>query len=498
MQKTRTLLKRGSFSAWKKYHFVVENGFLMRYKKEGASKPVSVMELSVCSVKEAKSLTGENNSFGIFANSKNPLFLKALTHSQMLEWISAISSHCASEAVLESALADAFLDPVIVTSAEGIIVEVNEAALKMFGYSKMEMLGRNIKMIMPENIARHHDSYLKRYAETGVSNLIGKPRSMQAVGNGGTKFRIKLSLGVDYSKGQEVRFVGMMKKEEEEVRREDVVAKVESDVDRVMREATARLKESFEAKLKHLFEQLEFYKQRTLTSQESTDSLVPLAPQFGARFVAVDTKKVEVHERILSARGTVFNASVDGWKCAMREIELSNASEEEVEQCEKEIAEFQKLPFHKNVLRVLLFTRTTNSLRVFTTRYRETLASKLESLSSQSKYLPLDKIVSFTLDIVHALQFLHQKNIFHGNLNSESIFVNYNSANERKYSHSKLYSPIYNTPLPPFSFLSDRWRVCKLKDIPNCKCERQYSRTRAAQCSFKDRKLLIDCGNCFF
>ena len=38
----------------------------------------------------------------------------------------------------------------------------------MFGWTAEEMIGQNIKMLMPEKFSREHDMYLQTYLSTGV------------------------------------------------------------------------------------------------------------------------------------------------------------------------------------------------------------------------------------------------------------------------------------------------------------------------------------------
>ena len=39
-----------------------------------------------------------------------------------------------------------------------------------FGYSKEEMEGKNVKMLMPSFFAQRHDGYLRRYVATGAGS----------------------------------------------------------------------------------------------------------------------------------------------------------------------------------------------------------------------------------------------------------------------------------------------------------------------------------------
>lgn len=49
----------------------------------------------------------------------------------------------------------------------GKIISCNKPLLKMFGYTNTEVIGKNIKMLMPFKYAQHHDEYLKSFREGG-------------------------------------------------------------------------------------------------------------------------------------------------------------------------------------------------------------------------------------------------------------------------------------------------------------------------------------------
>jgi PAS domain S-box-containing protein len=65
-------------------------------------------------------------------------------------------------------------DGVIAIDAEGRIETFNAAAEKIFGYAASEVIGRNVKMLMPEPLRREHDSYLRRYLITRKPHILGR------------------------------------------------------------------------------------------------------------------------------------------------------------------------------------------------------------------------------------------------------------------------------------------------------------------------------------
>src|SRR5262249_11017873 len=67
------------------------------------------------------------------------------------------------EAILNTAL-----DAIITIDQRGVIQSVNPAAEQMFGYAADEMLGQNVKMLMPAPYHEEHDRYVPDYLRTGV------------------------------------------------------------------------------------------------------------------------------------------------------------------------------------------------------------------------------------------------------------------------------------------------------------------------------------------
>jgi PAS domain S-box-containing protein len=58
----------------------------------------------------------------------------------------------------------------------GAIVSANAGAVRMLGYSRADLVGRNIAMIMPAPFSNAHQSYLTRYLETGEARILNRSR----------------------------------------------------------------------------------------------------------------------------------------------------------------------------------------------------------------------------------------------------------------------------------------------------------------------------------
>lgn len=84
---------------------------------------------------------------------------------------------------------------VITIDFEGNIIETNDSAASMFGYSELDMHGQNVSMLMPEHHAKRHDGYVQHHLNTGEKRIIGKGRLVEGKKNDGSTFPMHLSVG---------------------------------------------------------------------------------------------------------------------------------------------------------------------------------------------------------------------------------------------------------------------------------------------------------------
>ena len=89
---------------------------------------------------------------------------------------------------------DTVIDGVITIDEQGVMESVNPAALRIFGYSANQLLGRNISMLMPEPYRSEHDGYLARYKATSEARIIGHGREVSGLRSDGTTFPMELAV----------------------------------------------------------------------------------------------------------------------------------------------------------------------------------------------------------------------------------------------------------------------------------------------------------------
>ncbi len=93
------------------------------------------------------------------------------------------------QAVLNSAV-----DGIITIDERGMIESVNPAAERLFGYTQAEMLGQNVKLLMPSPFREEHDQFLANYLATGERKIIGAGREVEGRRSDGTRFPMYLAV----------------------------------------------------------------------------------------------------------------------------------------------------------------------------------------------------------------------------------------------------------------------------------------------------------------
>jgi two-component system sensor kinase FixL len=93
------------------------------------------------------------------------------------------------------AIIDSAVDGIIVIDAHGRIESFNPAAQRLFGYGEAEVLGKNVRLLMPSPYREEHDGYLDRYLTTGEQRIIGIGREVTGMRRDGSTFPIHLAVG---------------------------------------------------------------------------------------------------------------------------------------------------------------------------------------------------------------------------------------------------------------------------------------------------------------
>ena len=105
------------------------------------------------------------------------------------------------DAALRNAVIDAALDCIIMMNQDGLVVEFNPAAERVFGYERHEAVGARLAdLIIPENLRGAHHDGLQKYLATGEHAVLNKRVEVPAVNKAGEELLVELAISpVEFS-----------------------------------------------------------------------------------------------------------------------------------------------------------------------------------------------------------------------------------------------------------------------------------------------------------
>ena len=101
------------------------------------------------------------------------------------------------------------VDGIMVIDERGTVLVYSDACARLFGYEASEVLGNNVRMLMPEPYHGEHDGYLARYRAAGEKHIIGIGRDVTGRRKDGGTFPMYLSVGEGALDGKRI-FVGIV------------------------------------------------------------------------------------------------------------------------------------------------------------------------------------------------------------------------------------------------------------------------------------------------
>jgi len=109
-----------------------------------------------------------------------------------------------------SAVMNTVIDGLITIDERGTIQTFNPASVRIFGYQPDEVIGRNIKMLMPEPYHSRHDASLRHYMATGEAKVIGVVTEVSAIRKNGSVFPMEVGINEMQVVGKRM-FVGAIR-----------------------------------------------------------------------------------------------------------------------------------------------------------------------------------------------------------------------------------------------------------------------------------------------
>lgn len=107
-----------------------------------------------------------------------------------------------------SALFNENSEGLIVINRHGIVSDFNQRAAEIFGYSASQIIGQNVSVLMPDEAASRHDTFIDHYLDTRQPKIIGRtPLETEGKHRDGRRIPIRINLS-EVRSTEELVFIG--------------------------------------------------------------------------------------------------------------------------------------------------------------------------------------------------------------------------------------------------------------------------------------------------
>jgi PAS domain S-box-containing protein len=177
------------------------DGYLSKYRETGIKKIIDSSRMVIGCAKGGRRFEVEVHVKEVKLSNGTSLYLGYLDDVSTKKEISIAA--CLAESVM--ALIPA---PLIIMNAKGIVTHFNSSAERVFEFTSSQVVGRNVKLLMPPEISKVHDEYLSRYFKTGEKHIIDSLRDVEGETKTGQRVKLRVSVREIQRQGNEVMFVG--------------------------------------------------------------------------------------------------------------------------------------------------------------------------------------------------------------------------------------------------------------------------------------------------
>jgi PAS domain S-box-containing protein len=161
-----------------------------------------------------------------------------------------------SEARLKAVIEGA-IEGIIAIDERGTVQSFNRAAVRIFGYADDEVVGQNVRMLMPDPDRSAHDGYLRQYLATGEAKIIGVGRDVQGRRRDGSLFPLHLGITEVNQDGKRL-FIGVVRDITERKQAEESQRLLMNELNHRVKNTLATVQAMAEQTLRHAADPAEF------------------------------------------------------------------------------------------------------------------------------------------------------------------------------------------------------------------------------------------------
>jgi PAS domain S-box-containing protein len=201
-------------------------------------------------------------------------------------------------------------DGIITINDKAIVESFNPAAELIFGYPAPEVIGQNIKMLMPESYASQSDNFLKRYLATNEAKIIGIGRIVEGRRKNATTFPLELAVSEMYL-GTERKFTGVVRDITERKTAEDKLKAALNEKELLLKEVYHRVKNNLQIVSSLINLQIRSVKNEEAANllKQSVDRIKAMSLLHERLYQSKDLANIEFNEYICSLAENLLQGS---------------------------------------------------------------------------------------------------------------------------------------------------------------------------------------------
>lgn len=105
-----------------------------------------------------------------------------------------LSTKTMAEILLSNDLLEALPDAIVAVDHDGIIVQLNSQTQALFGYTRDELIGQKVEVLVPESYRRQHHHHRQTFADTPKLRRMGADLDLYGRRRNGSEFPVEISL----------------------------------------------------------------------------------------------------------------------------------------------------------------------------------------------------------------------------------------------------------------------------------------------------------------
>jgi len=135
-----------------------------------------------------------------------------------------LSAKAMTEVLLSSDLLEAFPDAVVAVDRDGTILQINSQVQELFGYTRSELMGKKVEVLVPERLRDQHHDHRRSFAASPRIRQMGEGLDLYGRRRNGSEFPVEISLSPVVVEGgtvvlSAIRDISGRKRIEEELRK---------------------------------------------------------------------------------------------------------------------------------------------------------------------------------------------------------------------------------------------------------------------------------------